>query len=69
MKASTTISIRLNNGEISEGVEALRAFCAAVLNQDNDRNFLEFIDGMAILNNENPETWRKHWEGFKKVSI
>jgi hypothetical protein len=31
---STSITIRLNNGEIEQGIEALRAFCAAVLGQD-----------------------------------
>jgi hypothetical protein len=28
---STSITIRLNNGEIKESIEALRAFCLAVL--------------------------------------
>jgi hypothetical protein len=31
---TTSITIRFNNGEIQEGIEVLKAFCAAVLNQD-----------------------------------
>lgn len=31
---STSFTVRFNNGEIKEGIEALRAFCLAVLGQD-----------------------------------
>lgn len=31
---TTSITIRFNNGEIEQGVEALRAFCLAVLGKD-----------------------------------
>lgn len=34
MKRSTSITVRFNNGEIKEGIEALKAFCLAVLGQE-----------------------------------
>lgn len=31
---TTSITVRFNNGEIPQGIEALKAFCSTVLNQD-----------------------------------
>ena len=43
---STSINVRLNNNEIVLGIEALRAFCSAVLGQDATPNHDAIADAM-----------------------
>jgi hypothetical protein len=50
---STSITVRLNNGEIEKGIEALRAFCLAVLGSSN-QNQNVIADAML-----------KNWTGKK----
>lgn len=67
---STSITIRLNNGEITQGIEALRAFCTAILNPPitvvDESLVIGFIDGMATTNNQTIESWRNHWKLYKQ---
>jgi hypothetical protein len=49
---STSIIIRFNNGEITQGIEALRAFCSAVLGQDATPKHDAIADAML-----------KNWNG------
>jgi hypothetical protein len=70
---TTSITIRFNNAEIKEGIQALKAFCAEILNQSNmvdDTVATGFIIGMATLHQEDMNDWVDRWTAYKaKVAV
>lgn len=58
---STSITIRFNNGEISEGLDAVKQFCAVILSEpqlakNDDSVIIEFVESLKV---------RHLWNDFK----
>lgn len=70
---TTSITIRFNNGEISEGLKALTQFCELILSNQqrtvDESAVTDFISGMATLHKSDACEWVEKWIEYKEKAM